>query len=128
MPVMTLHLTPTSNKFRTFALVASAFALILTGCKGASDATLTSKIQAALAADSAIAGQPVQVAVQDGVATLSGSVSNDAQRVLASRDAAGVDGIKKVVDSITVGTATAAAEPTPMSMPPSPQPMPAAPV
>ncbi len=125
MPVMTLHSPRISTSHSTAALLASVFAVAFTACKGTSDATLTSKIQATLAADSAVAGQPVQVAVQDGVATLTGSVSNDAQRVLAARDAAGVDGVKKVVDSITIGTATAAAEPLPM---PTPSPAPAAPV
>jgi len=127
MPEMTLHPAPTSNKFRTFALLAAVVAFTLAGCKGTSDATLTGKIQTTLAADSAIAGQPVQVAVKDGVVTLTGSVSNDAQRVLAARDAATVDGVKKVVDSIMVGTSTASVEPTPMPTPPSPQPTPAAP-
>lgn len=125
MPVTTLHPAPISNKFRTLTLLASVLAITLAGCKGASDSTLNTKIQATLAADSAIAGQPVQVAVKDGVATLSGSVANDAQRVLAARDAAAVDGVKKVVDSMTVGTQSAAAEPPPM--PASPSPAPAAP-
>lgn len=130
MPVMTLHPTQNSNKFRTWALAASVFAVTLTACKGTSDATLTSKIQTTLAADSAVAGQPVQVAVQDGVATLTGSVANDAQRVLAARDAAGVDGVKKVVDSITVGSASeaAAAEPLPVPAAGAANPTPAAPV
>ena len=80
------------------------FAVALTGCKRTSDASLATKIQGAIAADSAMGGQPVQVAVQDGVATLTGSVSNDAQRVLAARDAAAVDGVKEVVDSIAIAT------------------------
>jgi len=74
------------------------------GCKakGVSDATLTENIQSTLTADSAVAGQPVQVSVQGGVATLTGSVSNDAQRALAARDAAGVAGVAKVVNEIGV--------------------------
>ena len=126
---MTLHPALNSNKFRTPAMLAAVFAITLSGCKGTSDSTLTTKIQSAIAADSAIAGQPVQVAVQDGVATLTGSVSNDAQRVLAARDAAGVDGVKKVVDSITVGAPiVATAEPPAAPMPVSPTPAPALPV
>ncbi len=54
------------------------------------DAALTTTIQNQLTADNSINGQPVQVAVSGGVATLSGSVQNDAQRTIAARDAAGV--------------------------------------
>jgi hypothetical protein len=100
----------------------------LTGCKSSaprvSDAGLTENIQGALGADNAIAGQPVQVAVQSGVATLSGSVSNDAQRTLAARDAAAVAGVAKVVNQIGVNTpppATASvAAPPPVAPAPAP--------
>ena len=101
MPVMKLHPSLIPNKFYTLALAAAVFAITFTGCKGTSDAALTTKIQGTLAADSAVAGQSVQVAVKDGVVTLTGSVANDAQRVLAARDAAAFDGVKIVVDSFT---------------------------
>jgi len=74
---------------------------------------VSASIQSTLAADSAIAGQPVAVSVQNGVATLTGSVSNDAQRTLAARDAAGVQGVTKVVNNIVVGAATADLIPPP---------------
>lgn len=76
------------------------------GCKSkpvpVDDAALTTTIQNQLTADNSINGQPVQVAVSGGIATLSGSVQNDAQRTIAARDAAGVMGVKEVVDNIAV--------------------------
>ena len=104
--------------------LACVFALLtLAGCKSTptevNDATLTGNIQSTLAADSVIAGQPVQVSVAGGVATLTGYVSNDAQRAVAARDAAAVAGVAKVVNDISVGppppaSATATVPPPPM--------------
>jgi outer membrane biosynthesis protein TonB len=111
---------------RFFAVVAL---LSLAGCKSTSpavnDATLTGNIQSTLAADSVIAGQPVQVAVAGGVATLTGYVSNDAQRAVAARDAAGVAGVAKVVNDISVGTPPPASATATVPPPPMPAPTPA---
>ena len=109
MAIVTLHQTSQSSKLRTLAFAGSVLAVTLAGCKApANDAALTTKVQSTLTADSAVAGQPIQVAVQGGVVTLNGSVANDAQRTLAARDASGVDGIKEVVNNITVGPAPVA--------------------
>jgi hypothetical protein len=96
----------------------------LAGCKAkpVSDDVLASTIQTQLAADSALAGQPVAVTVQGGVATLSGVVANDAQRTIAARDAAGVQGVKQVQNALVVGTASASVAtpaPAPESVKPS---------
>ncbi len=92
----------------SYAKVLPALVLLcVAGCKSkpaaVDDAALTTTIQNQLTADNSINGQPVQVAVSGGVATLSGSVQNDAQRTIAARDAAGVPGVKEVVDNIAVG-------------------------
>ena len=102
------------------ASLCAALAIFASGCKsrGPDDATLAANIQSTLASDNAIAGQPVQVSVQSGVATLSGSVSNDAQRTLAARDAAGVSGVAKVLNNIGVNPPSAVV----MSTPPPPPP------
>ena len=125
MAVVKLHQTSQSSKLRTIALLGSVFAITLAGCKApANDAALTTQVQSTLTADSAVAGQPVQASVQGGVVTLNGSVANDAQRSLAARDAAGVAGVKEVVNNITVGPpaapAQASAEPMPMPAAPAP--------
>ena len=85
--------------------------LAFSGCRTSppDDAALTSNVQGVITADTAVAGQPVQVSVTNGEATLSGSVSNDAQRALAARDAAGVAGITKVINKIAVMPASTAA-------------------
>jgi len=118
---------PHHGSLKTALLYAGLLAagITLAGCKAKSvpDSTLTQNIQSTLAADNAIAGQPVQVAVQNGVATLSGSVSNDAQRAIAARDAAGVAGVAKVVNEIGVNNAppaSAAVETAPTAPLPAP--------
>jgi hypothetical protein len=95
------------------------------GCKKAApvvdDATLTSQVQQRIASDSALATEPVQVISQGGAVTLTGSVSNAAARSLAANDAAAVTGVQKVINDITVNSATApvsAAATTPLPVAP----------
>ncbi len=89
-------------RFGGFALTA-AFTLVLTGCNHAvSDADLTTNVHNTLASDSTIQKQPVQVAVQGGVVTLSGNVSDDTASTLAAHDAAKVKGVKEVVNSLQI--------------------------
>ncbi len=77
--------------------------LALAGCQHTvSDADLTNQVHAALAGDPSIHQQPVQVSVQNGVATLTGNVSDDTASSVAAQDAAHVKGIKEVVNSITI--------------------------
>lgn len=109
------------------ALIATAAALALTlaGCKSpapiADDTTLASKVQARLASDPSLSGQPIQAAVSGGVATLSGTVTSDSARTAASGDAAQISGIRTVVNNLIVQTASA----VPPSVPaPTPAPAP----
>jgi hypothetical protein len=114
--------------FASAGLLACVALAGLAGCKSRTapptDDALTSTVNTQLAQDSAIAGLPIQGAVQDGVVTLSGSVLNDAQRTIAARDAAGVSGIREVVNNLVVGptpSATASA-PAPAPLPLQPRP------
>ena len=112
--------------------------LLVCGCKnsapGMDDATLTRTGQAQINTDGSLSGQPVTVAVAGGVATLSGSVLNDAQKTIAARDIAGIAGIKQVQNGLTIGappqvSATVSAPlPAPIPVPPAPIPAPAAPL
>ncbi|HSU19763.1 MAG TPA: BON domain-containing protein [Acidobacteriaceae bacterium] len=80
-------------------------ALTLGGChKNATvdDATLTQNVQSALKGDASIAQQPVQVGVQQGVVTLSGNVSDETASSVAAQDAAKVQGVKEVVNNLSV--------------------------
>ncbi len=87
--------------------IAASFAavglLAAVGCnKTVDDATLTANVHNALAADSAIAQQPIQDTVQNGVVTLIGNVSDDTASSVAAEDAAKVKGVKEVVNSLTI--------------------------
>ena len=88
--------------FRVSTL-AIAVSLTATGCnKTVDDATLTTNVHNALAADTSIANQPIQPTVTAGVVTLSGNVSDDTARSVAAQDAARVEGVKEVVNALDV--------------------------
>lgn len=85
------------------ATACSALALPIAGChKQVTDAQLTSDVQAALKRDNAISSQPIQVAVQNGVVTLTGNVTDDTASTVAAQDAAKVKGTKEVIDQLNV--------------------------
>ncbi len=96
------------------------------GCKRATpvtDESLTSAVQTRISGDSAIASEPIQSSVQNGIVTLNGTVSSDAARALAANDAAQVPGVKTVVNNLST-QAAAAAIPPPVTAPvPSPEPV-----
>ena len=75
---------------RAATALTLTFALAVTGCKQKTateptdDATLTTAVQGKLAADSSLTSEPIQASVQQGIATLNGSVSTDAARSLAA--------------------------------------------
>jgi hypothetical protein len=103
-------------------------AMGLTACKSsppADDATLTASVRSQLAGDGAISAEPIQSSVQNGIATLSGSVSSDTARSQAAADAAQVAGIKTVVNNLTVQQQSPAvatvATPPPAQVPPIPK-------
>ncbi|MGA1981335.1 MAG: BON domain-containing protein [Acidobacteriaceae bacterium] len=81
-----------------------SLALLLAGCKSAApdDATLNSQVQSRLASDQNLGGQSIQASVVGGVVTLSGSVTSDTARTIASGDVAQVPGVKTVVDNLVV--------------------------
>jgi BON domain len=117
------------------AAAALTIAFGFAGCKSSSpaptdDAGLTAALQSRIAADAALSNEPIQSSVQKQVATLNGTVSNEAARSLAAADAAQVAGIKTVINNLTVQApapaVTAAAAPPPSL--PQPLPEPPAPV
>jgi hypothetical protein len=114
------------------AATALTVAFGFAGCKSSTpptdDASLTTALQSRLTADSALSNEPIQSSVQKQVATLNGTVSNEAARSLAAADAAQVPGVKTVVNNLTVQapapppSVTAAATPPPVAPPPMPPP------
>ena len=118
-----------STQRLSIALLAALFAASL-GCQkqpassaARTDQQITSDVQARIQGESALSGQNVQVAVNNGVVTLSGTSSNPASRALAGNDAGSVPGVKTVVNNLEVQPAQpqqAAAAP-----PPAPEDQPA---
>jgi BON domain len=68
-------------------------------------------VQARISAESALNDQNIQVAVANGIATLSGTANDEASRALAGNDAGSVDGVKTVVNNLTVEAPKQAAAP-----------------
>ncbi|MDR3740663.1 MAG: BON domain-containing protein [Terracidiphilus sp.] len=94
--------------FMRYAGATAALAVMLmAGCKNQApaapnDAQIAGNIQTKLSNESALAGQDIHVAVQNGVATLSGTVISDAARALAGNESGTITGVKTVVNNLTV--------------------------
>ena len=84
-------------KVKIFTILALA-ALLLSACGGKSDADLQKAASEKLAAEK-VAG--VNVAVKDGVATLTGEVADITVKNKAASAVKGVEGIKSVEDKTT---------------------------
>ena len=103
-------------------LVASSFAVALAiGCaSGPSDAQLTVNLKAQMFSNPDTKSANLQVAVKDGVVTLSGAVPNDAARYEAYKIASTTSGVRKINDQMTVvapqTAATAETAPAPAAV------------
>ena len=113
------HMRPSTLLHCLASTTVIAGCALLSGCQhGVSDSTLTTEVHAALTSDPSIRQQPVQAAVQNGVVTLTGNVSDDTASSVAAQDAARVKGVRQVVNSLTVAgmqmppTVTSPADPT----------------
>ncbi|HEX6123942.1 MAG TPA: BON domain-containing protein [Pyrinomonadaceae bacterium] len=95
-----------------FLIVLSIAAVALMAACGKSDADLQKDVAAKLAADN-VTG--VTVAVNDGVATLTGEVADITVKNRAAASARSVEGVKSVTDNITLR-----ALPTPVPAPADP--------
>ena len=86
-------------------------ALVLSGITGCtrsserSDAQVAGDVQAKISADSMLAGKQISINANKGVVTLSGSVNSDAERTVATNDAAQVEGVKQVLNNIEIAQA-----------------------
>ena len=102
-------------KIKIFTILALSAALFLSACGGKSDADLQKLAQDKLAAEK-ITG--VNVAVKDGIATLTGEVADIAVRGKAEASVKGVEGIKQVTNNASVKP-----PPPPPAEPPQSDPM-----
>ena len=102
------------RRITSFAFTAGAAAVLALslaiGCKheaapaAPTDMQIAGGIQTKLSAEQALTGQEIHVAVQNGVATLSGTVTSDAARALAGTETGSIAGVKTVVNNLTVQT------------------------
>ncbi|HEX3436235.1 MAG TPA: BON domain-containing protein [Pseudacidobacterium sp.] len=119
----------TSTRALQIALLATSL-LLGSGCNrqqasqspARTDQQIASDIQAKISAESALGGQAIQVNVANGIATLSGTANDDASRALAGNDAGSVDGVKTVVNNLTVAPPQQAVAPPPAPAPARPTP------
>lgn len=90
------------------------------------DQQVADDTQAKIKGESALAQQNIQVSVADGVVTLSGTVTDEASRALAANDSNSVNGVKNVVNNLTVQPPATQAENASSQLPqaPTPQPQP----
>ena len=73
-----------------------------------SDAQIIGEVVQKINGDSQVANKQISVASNNGVVTLTGSASSDAERAAVANDAAQVDGVKTVVNNLLVASATPA--------------------
>jgi hypothetical protein len=87
-------------------MISLLFAVILglgVGCaKKPDDAKISSEIQDKFSQDSGLSSKQLSVKAEAGVVTLSGTVDNDAQREAAGKQAAGIAGVKTVINNLEV--------------------------
>ena len=111
------------SSLSTTALAVGLSLLAANGCKSTvDDNTITNGVRSALSSDPTINGQPVQVAVQNGVVTLNGNVSDRTASSVAAQDAARVKGVREVVNNLQVAGLAAAPTVTTPAAPMNPQP------
>jgi osmotically-inducible protein OsmY len=92
--------------------IVAGFALVLSAACAMSDAGITTKVKAKLAADSTVKATQINVDTKDKVVTLSGTVDNETAKAQALALARGTEGVSDVVDNLTVAAPPAQAENT----------------
>jgi len=101
-----------------------ALLVLFAGCNQQpqrTDAQVASDVQNKIYSDAAVQSRDITVQASNGIVTLNGNVTNDAQRGAAANDAAAVTGVKTVVNNLEVQQAQAA--PPPGVMPPAAPPV-----
>ncbi len=92
---------------RGWSIIVSIFLLLVlglsVGCNRArSDAQIASDVQQKILADGNVANKQVTVSSNNGVVTLTGTAGSEVERAAAANDAAMVDGVKTVVNNLTL--------------------------
>jgi hyperosmotically inducible protein len=91
-------------------LAVLALAVLSTACSQQADIGITTKVKSLLDSDRSVPNSAqIQVTTQDKVVTLAGPVDSPATKAHAVTLAKGVEGVKKVVDNLTVAPSSVAA-------------------
>jgi hypothetical protein len=95
----------------SFFALSCLSGLLILGCSGGkpTDAQLAASVQKQIAADPALQGQQIAVSASNGTVTLTGSVSGQGSRELASNDASQVKGVKTVVNDLAANGSSGSA-------------------
>jgi len=88
------------------ALACSAYGAESTG-QYIDDASITTKVKAALVADSSLSAVGISVTTDHGVVKLTGNVDTPSQYAQAAQDAGGISGVRTVANMLTVRQASA---------------------
>lgn len=116
------------RNLQTLLLTSSLALVYILGCGSnkPNDVQLATNLKAQMFSDPQTKTADLQVAVKDGVVTLSGTAPSDAARYEAYKLAASTPGVSKVNDEMTVQAPQQTAEATPSSSTASPVEAPAA--
>lgn len=99
---------------RTIGLLSALSFMALAGvAQTTSDSALAAAVSSTLTAESALKSMPIQTAARNGVVTLSGHVTSDAAKVLASSEAGQVAGVRTVLNNLVVDSTPATGPSTP---------------
>ncbi len=111
-----------ARRWSFIALAAVLFVLAVNvGCNRArSDVQIANDVQQRILGDSNVPSKQVTVSSNNGVVTLAGNVGSDLERTAAANDAAMVEGVRTVVNNLTVAQAQAPAPP-PLEEPQPPE-------
>ena len=93
--------------FQKLAILCSAAGLVMTVACAQTDPGITTAVKTKLAADNTVKAYQIDVDTTNGVVTLTGIVEVPAAKEQAVVIARGTDGVKDVVDRITVNQAVA---------------------
>jgi len=86
----------------TLLAAALLAGLCLASSKPVSDNAISDEVRIKLTSDPLVKGGDIKADVQEGVVTLSGTVSNQEQKDKAKKLAGKVKGVKQVINNITV--------------------------
>jgi hyperosmotically inducible protein len=85
-----------------FVLLLTLLSTVLVAGKPTSDDFISDTIRQKLAADQVVKGGAIDVIVKDGAVTLQGKVADEKQKNKAEKIAKKVNGVKSVVNQITL--------------------------